>query len=116
MKDKDNFSENKVICLIRNKELTKHHKDIIEIGDYLAEEKAKKPFSIDCEHLQGLLTSYVRNTKLPFKTRELALKQIYRSCLVRTLTEELLTKEICNRHTKNAFNERANLAHSGNLT
>ena len=106
----------KVLCLVaglKNKELRKHHQDIIELGDYLAEEKEKKSFSIECEHLQWLLTGYVRNTKLSFETRELALKQIYRSCVVRTLTEELLTKEICTKHTKKAFEERAELAYFG---
>ena len=108
----------KVLCLVaglKNKKLRKHHQDIIELGDNLAEEKAKKSFSKECEHLQWLLTTYVRNTEPPYETRELALKQIYRSCVVRTLTEELLTKEICTKHTKNAFEERAELAYFGIL-
>tara|TARA_Y100000004_G_C8853140_1_gene385643 strand:+ start:434 stop:829 length:396 start_codon:yes stop_codon:yes gene_type:complete len=97
-----------VLCLvIGGKELTKHHRDIIEIGDELAVEKAREPFSRECEHLQWLLTRYVRNTKLDFKTRELALNQIRRSCMVSTLTRELLGEEIFEKHCGNAFKERA---------
>ena len=97
---------NNVLCLvIGGKELTKHHRDIIEIGDELAVEKARKPFSERCEHLQLLLAKYVRNTKLDFQTRELALNQIRRSCMVSTLTKELLGEEIFERHCGNAFKE-----------
>tara|TARA_B100001029_G_C14962745_1_gene395450 strand:- start:110 stop:688 length:579 start_codon:yes stop_codon:yes gene_type:complete len=100
----------KVLCLVaglKNKKLRKHHQDIIEIGDNLAEEKAKKSFSKECEHLQWLLTTYVRNTKLPYETRELALNQIRRSSVVETLSRELLGEEIFEKHYSNALKERA---------
>ena len=106
----------KVLCLVagsESKKLRNHHQDIIELGDYLAEEKAKKSFSKECEHLQWLLTHYVRNTKLPYETRELALNQIRRSSVVALLTKELLGEEIFEKHCSNAFKERAELAYFG---
>ena len=99
----------------------KHDKDIMELGDLLAIKKQKVPlhyktyFDDECRQIYQLLEKYIRNTDLPYETRELALLQIHRSSIVAELTEVLMGKELNKKHMDNLFNDRRQIAANESL-
>lgn len=99
----------------------KHDKDIMELGDLLAIKKQKVPlhyktyFDDECRQIYQLLEKYIRNTDLPYETRELALSQIHRSSIVVELTEVLMGKELNKKHMDNLLYDRRQIAAGGTM-
>ena len=100
----------------------KHREDIKELGKCLNELVNPESYNFtvyenpEYHHLYILLASYVKDKKLPFETRALALRQIYKSSALRRLEEELFGIENVKKLEKTAFNKtREFFAKKGHL-
>jgi len=110
----------KVVSLIKYQ--CKHREDIKELGKQLEEliDTDNYNFTVyedpEYHHLYILLANYVKNKNLPFETRALALRQIYKCSALRRLEEELFGIENVRQLEKTAFNKtREFFAKEGHL-